>query len=105
MSTRLCKIACLLTWVLPSLFAGCDALSLDWGQTRNWSTPLTANQPELNAWAADEMLTLTRDSSRPRWSDVYHAGGDGRRVRLFGGANETLSFQLVIDAGNEPVRD
>jgi len=47
-------------------------------------------------WVASEMVTLAEDT--PRFADDSVLASDGKTVSLFSAANETLSFQLIIDA-------
>ncbi|MCY2927788.1 MAG: hypothetical protein NT031_20585, partial [Planctomycetota bacterium] len=50
----------------------------------------------IEAWIADEMLTLTDRTSPPPDSAVYDRAR--RRAELFGAANETVGLQIVVDA-------
>jgi len=50
----------------------------------------------LNVWAVSEMAALT-DRVEP-YKDLSILAEDNETVRLFAAANETVSFQLVIDA-------
>lgn len=58
-------------------------------------------QPDL--WVASDMLALTETT--PRTSATGLFDDDGRTVRLQAAANETLSLQLVLDAGSQPLRN
>ncbi|MBS3733871.1 MAG: DUF4091 domain-containing protein [Phycisphaerae bacterium] len=55
---------------------------------------------ELPAWAVGEMVALT-DRTRPRTSPVFDA--ERRAVSLRAAGNETVSFQVVVDAGEHAV--
>ncbi|MBN1943910.1 MAG: hypothetical protein JW849_11505 [Phycisphaerae bacterium] len=50
----------------------------------------------MDVWVASDMRTLTEATER--FEDAEILSRDGETVRLFAGANETVSFQLVIDA-------
>ena len=56
---------------------------------------LNRSEP-LKVWVADEMTRLTVQTPHTGSSDVWDAAT--RTVRLFSAANETVSFQVVIDA-------
>ena len=51
----------------------------------------------LNAWVAGEMVNLT-DRTKP-FDDRVIYKPETATIELFSGANETVSFQLVIDGG------
>ena len=51
----------------------------------------------LNAWVAGEMVNLT-DRTKP-FDDRVIYNPETTTIRLFSAANETVSFQLVIDGG------
>ena len=53
---------------------------------------------ELKVWAVSEMVALT-DRTAP-FRDRSILADDGRTVSLFAAGNETVSFQLVIDASS-----
>ena len=72
-----------------SLLAGC----------RSW----LPQPPALQAWVASEMLTLTDQTPRQLAPLLCDAGP--QTVSLFAAANETVGFQIVVDAGEEIVRD
>ncbi len=55
------------------------------------------DQPPPRVWAAGDMLRLTEATPPSGSTDVWDA--DGRVVRLFAAGNETVAFQLVVDAG------
>ena len=57
----------------------------------------------FRACAFSEMQHLTADT--PLEDDLSIFSKNDRAVRLFGGANETLSFQLVAEAGGQAVPD
>ncbi len=52
----------------------------------------------LNVWAASEMVDLT-DQAEASLGDVVYDAQDGA-VNLFAAANETVAFQVVLDAGD-----
>jgi len=56
----------------------------------------------LEAWCADDMVHLTDRTSRTG-SDTFDP--DTGTIKTFAAANETVSFQIVIDAGAEPATD
>ncbi|MCY2931139.1 MAG: hypothetical protein NTV86_16945 [Planctomycetota bacterium] len=62
----------------------------------------TSPLPPVEAWLADEMLTLTNRTAPPVDSAVYDR--TRRRAELFAAANETIGFQIVVDAGATPFR-
>jgi len=57
------------------------------------------SQPAVKAWVADEMVNLT-DRMPPQRSELFDV--DAQTVRLFAAANETVSFQLVLDGDELP---
>ena len=50
---------------------------------------------QLKVWVADEMTLLTELTSPTNANSLWDA--KTRTVKLFSAANETISFQLVID--------
>jgi len=56
---------------------------------------------DLNAWAVNDMVALTDRTQQFR--DLLVFDPEARAVNLHAAANETVSFQLVIDAGKDPV--
>jgi len=56
----------------------------------------------LDVWVASEMVNLTDRTAS--FHDRLIFDTERRRVNLFAGANETVSFQLVIDAGSTGAR-
>jgi len=58
--------------------------------------------PPLTAWVADDMLALTSRTPPTIGRDVFDA--DRRAVLVHAAGNETVSFQLVIDAGDRAIR-
>ncbi len=58
-----------------------------------------AVRPRL--WATDDMVRLT-EGTPAAGSDLWHAGK--RTVALFAAANETVSFQLILDAPPEGLK-
>ena len=71
-------------WVVAVLAAACVL-------------PGCAEVGSLNAWVVDEMRTVT-DRTAP-FMDPLVFDQIGRKIDLFSAANETVSFQLVVDAG------
>lgn len=57
--------------------------------------------PPLSAWVADDMVALTDRTAATSNLDVFDPRG--REIRLFAAGNETVSFQLVLDAGDEAI--
>jgi len=70
--------------------SGCDA---DWQWWRS--------RTELTAWVADEMSCLTDRTPAPERCEIVDP--ETGEVKLFAAANETVSFQLVIDSHDERV--
>jgi hypothetical protein len=56
-----------------------------------------AEKPLGDVWVVGEMVALT--DRTPRIDDPAIYVADRARLSLFGGANETVAFQLVIDGG------
>ena len=81
---------CIATVLISGLLSGCRRLNISF---------LPEPERELSAWVADEMTNLTDRTPPTNAPDVYDA--EARTVKLFGAANETLCFQLVIEAGPE----
>ncbi|MBN1555635.1 MAG: DUF4091 domain-containing protein [Phycisphaerae bacterium] len=52
--------------------------------------------PTTEVWVASEMTALTE--ATPRFDDREILSRDGKTVLLTAGANETVSFQIVVDA-------
>jgi hypothetical protein len=65
------------------------------------SATLPQAGPEV--WVASEMLALSETTPRTEPSGLL--GDDGRTVQLLAAANETVSFQVVVDVNNTPLRD
>jgi hypothetical protein len=57
--------------------------------------------PALNVWAVGDMVRITTDMQAPEVSPVASAQFD--RVFLTAAANQTVAFQMVIEAGDEPI--
>lgn len=57
-------------------------------------------RPAMNAWPAGEMTQLT--DLTPRFDD-HTILDDRKSVSLFAASNEAVSFQIVVDAGNERI--
>ncbi len=57
--------------------------------------------PPISAWVAGEMMNLT--DRTPARNDDLVFDRVRNTVRLISAANETVSFQLVVDAGQTPV--
>ncbi len=57
------------------------------------------SRTSLDAWVTGEMTPLSADT--PRSDDPLVYDGVRRTVRLFGGSNETLSFQVVVELTEE----
>jgi len=57
----------------------------------------------IDVWVAGEMVTLTDRIRRVQDPQVFDAGS--ATVKLFAAANETVSFQIVVDAGPSGARD
>jgi len=51
----------------------------------------------LGVWVAGDMVGLTDDTAPVKDDDLYDA--DRKEVSLFAAANESVSFQVVVDAG------
>ena len=83
------KLAIVVLAVGLSMLGGC----------RLWTT----GARPLGAWVASEMLTLT-DRTPRRLAPLLSDAGP-QTVSLFAAANETVSFQIVVDAGETIVRD
>jgi len=60
-----------------------------------------AGNAPVDAWVASEMTNLT--SLTPQSNDPEVFDADDAVVKLFAAGNETVSFQLVIDAGDRPI--
>ncbi len=58
---------------------------------------------EFSVWVAGDMTGLTVASAPAPGGDVYHS--QTHTIRLFAAANESVSFQLVVDAGELPCRN
>ena len=58
------------------------------------------DRPELQAWVASDMIQLTDASPRPADPLILDVKN---RLSLVSGANETVSFQLVVDATGQLV--
>ncbi len=58
---------------------------------------------EMNVWAAGEMAEID-ETSTPVWSDPAY-DPDAKAIHLSAAANETVSFQIVLDATAEGLRD
>ena len=56
----------------------------------------------LDVWCVSAMVNLT--DKTPPFADPLVYDAQPPKVSLFAAANETVSFQLVVDAGDEPVR-
>ncbi|MFW6133727.1 MAG: hypothetical protein ACOC8F_07500, partial [Planctomycetota bacterium] len=61
---------------------------------------LSGGETPLTAWAADEMVAVT-GRTRPQPSEAYDP--DDGAVALRSAGNETVSFQVVVDAGERAV--
>lgn len=61
------------------------------------------SRPAIDAWIVSEMVALT--DATPRRDDMTIFNPDRAKVTLFAGANETISFQLVVDAGPQGASD
>lgn len=57
---------------------------------------LTPDATDLDVWTASDMVALTDRSVRPELPSLLYPPKEA--VELFGAANETLAFQIVIDA-------
>ena len=80
-------------WLLtvgPLLLVGCKPIRFDFGLGRPAKDPLPA-------WVAGDMVHLTDRTTAREDPSLFDARQ--RRISLFAGANETVSFQLVIDPG------
>lgn len=64
------------------LYAGCDGLP---------------SAGDLDVWVVSDMHQLTDNTAAFRDDDIV--AEDNKTVRLFSAANETVGFQLVLDAG------
>ena len=80
MSSAFRQVAFVLVAGAVLLVAGCDPEGIS-----------------LNAWVAGEMVNLT-DRTKP-FDDRVVYKPETATIELFSGANETVSFQLVIDGG------
>lgn len=60
------------------------------------------SEPGLDAWVTGEMTSLTR--STPREDDPLIYDARHHTVGLFGGSNETLSFQIAVELTGEQRR-
>jgi hypothetical protein len=60
------------------------------------------SEPGLDAWVTGEMTRLTRTT--PRQDDPLIYDASDHAVRLFGGSNETLSFQIAVELTPEQRR-
>ena len=69
------------------LFCGCDLGA--------------ARDATLNAWVAGEMVNVSGRTEPVEDAAVFDAGD--KLVKLFSAANETVSFQVVVDADKLPV--
>ena len=72
------------------LVAGCGPIGL-------------SQRDRPDAWVASEMAAVT--SLTARFDDPLIYDADKRRVGLFAAANETISFQIVVDGGREGLRN
>jgi len=61
----------------------------------------TFKGPTPQVWPASPMVNLT--DKTPRFEDTLVYDADSVTVGLFAAANETVSFQLVVDAGELPI--
>ena len=81
------KPLCLALVLVPAFIGGCDFGSID----------------SPTVWVASEMVNLT-DRTAPS-SDPLIFDADRGTVKLFAAANETVSFQLVVDGGLEGIKN
>ncbi|MCD4822994.1 MAG: DUF4091 domain-containing protein [Phycisphaerae bacterium] len=58
--------------------------------------PIPTEPGSLKIWAASDMVALT--DKTPSFSDTSLLALDNKTISLFAAANETVSFQLIIDA-------
>jgi len=55
----------------------------------------------LGAWVAGDMVSITARTEK--FEDELAVDAATGSIKLFSGANETVSFQVVVDAGEGPV--
>jgi hypothetical protein len=88
---------------LAAFCGGCDNWpSLVSQPTRPLTNPF-ADKPTASVWVAGEMASLTESTPRSTDPTVAEPGQPG--VKLFCGANETVSFQVVMDGTDVPMED
>jgi hypothetical protein len=93
-------LAAFLSLCLPLLAGGCgEGADLSWP----WSWPWDRPQPAVNAWAVNEMEKLS--SLSPRRQDDLLINPATGAIELFAAANETVSFQIVVQADAQPLRN
>lgn len=82
-------VAGCLALLSPGFFPGCANLVRDRGAPGS-----------IRLWAVDDMTDVTPDKT-PAWSESFDEAS--RRVRLHAASNETVSFQLVLQAAGETI--
>jgi hypothetical protein len=82
--------ACLLLGVASLLVQGCGI-------------PRFGRKGRISPWVVSDMVALTDRTDRVKDPAVYDA--DRQKISLAASANETVSFQLVIDADPSAVKD
>jgi len=80
--------ACLLLGVPALLTQGCGRVGF-------------GRKGQISPWVVSDMVALTDRTPRTKDTAVYDSVRQG--ISLVAAANETVSFQLVIDAGSSPV--
>ena len=71
--------------LITGLLCGCDF------------TPRFRSSAKLNAWIAGEMVNVSARTEAVEDKSVFDP--DSKQVKLFSASNETVSFQVVVDAG------
>ena len=74
---------------------GCDPAG-NWSMRNAWGS---RHAGALDAWVAGEMVNLTDRTERRVDLDVYDPSAG--QVSLLAGANETVSFQVVLEGGKQ----
>jgi len=80
-----------------------SARTLSWLLSAAALAGLAGCESGANVWVASEMRTITERSDRIDDELVFDASG--KTIKLFAGANETVSFQVIVDAGAQPLEN
>ena len=81
--------------IVAALLIAGSLCSCDWWN-QNVNTGFGSSVP-LDAWIAGEMVNVSARTEKANDPEVFDP--NTRQVKMFSAANETVSFQVVVDAG------